>query len=176
MPSSPRGWKPGAIAHFLSDDLSEQMGTFTLLPQVVAAVRVPVIAAGGIASAAGVRAAQALGAAGVQVGTAYLCADEALTTPAHRAALHSEAARHRHHQPGHRPAGARHGQPGDARAGADQPAPSAFPLATAAMAYLRAAAEKQGRHDFTHWWSGQNASGCRARRRPTSRALAQGFA
>lgn len=62
---------------FLSDDLTGQMGTFALLPQVVAAVRVPVIAAGGIADARGVQAARALGAAGVQVGTAYLCCPEA---------------------------------------------------------------------------------------------------
>ncbi len=168
----------GHRGHFLSDDLSEQMGTFTLLPQVVAAVRVPVIAAGGIASAAGVRAAQALGAAGVQVGTAYLCADEALTTPAHRATLHSEAARHTviTNLVTGRPA---RGMVNRVmrELGPISPAPSAFPLATAAMAYLRAAAEKQGRHDFTHWWSGQNASGCRAApAADITRALAQGFA
>ena len=69
--------------------MTEQPGTFALLPQIVAAVRLPVIAAGGIADSAGVRAAMALGAAGVQVGTAYLCADEATTSPLHRAALQS---------------------------------------------------------------------------------------
>ena len=68
-------------------DLSTQQGTFTLLPQIVAAVRCPVIAAGGIADAAGVRAAMALGAAGVQVGTAYLLCTEATTSAVHRAAL-----------------------------------------------------------------------------------------
>src|SRR6185295_18487915 len=57
---------------FLSDDLSTQCGTFALRPQVVAAVKVPVIAAGGIADARGVRAALALGASAVQIGTAYL--------------------------------------------------------------------------------------------------------
>jgi len=65
---------------FLGDDLTTQLGTFALLPQVVRAVRVPVIAAGGIADAAGVSAAQALGAAGVQVGTAYLLCPEAQIT------------------------------------------------------------------------------------------------
>jgi hypothetical protein len=54
---------------FLTDEISNQMGTFALLPQIVAAVNLPVIAAGGIADSAGVRAALALGAAGVQVGT-----------------------------------------------------------------------------------------------------------
>ncbi|CAM5779851.1 NAD(P)H-dependent flavin oxidoreductase [Ottowia pentelensis] len=167
----------GHRGHFLSDDLSEQMGTFALLPQVVQAVKLPVIAAGGIASADGVRAARALGAAGVQVGTAYLCADEALTTPAHRAALQSEAARHTVIT------NLVTGRPARGivnrvmrELGPMSDAPSAFPLATAAMAYLRAQAEKQGRLDFTHFWSGQNASGCRAApAADITRALAAGW-
>jgi nitronate monooxygenase len=151
----------GHRGHFLSMDLTQQLGTFALLPQIVRAVRVPVIAAGGIADAAGVRAAMALGAAGVQVGTAYLCADEATTTPLHRAALHSEAARHT--------ALTRlfTGRPARGivnrvmrELGPMSEAAPAFPLATAAMAPLRAAAEKAGRNDFTPLWSGQNASGC----------------
>src|SRR5262249_4650514 len=76
----------------LSDDRTAQMGTFALLPQVVRAVRIPVIAAGGIADAGGVAAALALGAAGVQIGTAYLLCPEAATTRVHRAALTSDAA------------------------------------------------------------------------------------
>ena len=79
---------------FLTDDVNTQIGTFALLPQIVRAVKVPVIAAGGIADAKGVAAALALGAAGVQVGTAYLLCPEALTGAAHRAALKSDAARH----------------------------------------------------------------------------------
>ncbi|MBC8055394.1 MAG: nitronate monooxygenase, partial [Rhizobiales bacterium] len=79
---------------FLGDDLSTQLGTFALLPQIVAAVRVPVIAAGGIADAKGVAAAMTLGASAAQVGTAYLLCPEATTGPLHRAALKSEAARH----------------------------------------------------------------------------------
>src|SRR5690606_14129447 len=81
----------GHRGHFLDPDLTRQSGLFALLPQLKAALRVPVIAAGGIADAAGVRAAMALGADGVQVGTAFLCSDEALTSPLHRAALQSEA-------------------------------------------------------------------------------------
>src|SRR5207248_2111123 len=80
-------------ALFLTDDLSTQMGTFTLIPQVVRAVKVPVIAAGGIADAKGVAAAMALGAAGVQIGTAYLLCPEATTSAAHRAALKSPEGR-----------------------------------------------------------------------------------
>ena len=77
---------------FLTDELSTQVGTFALLPQIVQAVQLPVIAAGGISSAAGIAAAKALGAAGVQVGTAYLCSHEATTSALHRSALQSPAA------------------------------------------------------------------------------------
>ena len=176
----------GHRGNFLSMDISEQMGTFALLPQIAATVRVPVIAAGGIADAAGVRAAMALGAAGVQVGTAYLCADEATTTALHRAALQSEAARHTTltNVFTGRPArgivnrvmremggsGKTHFATGLSRA-----AP-AFPLATNAMAPLRAAAEKAGRTDFSPLWSGQNATACQsAPAADITRALAAGF-
>jgi nitronate monooxygenase len=79
---------------FLSNDLTTQVSTFALLPQIVREVNVPVIAAGGIADAKGVAAAMKLGAAGVQIGTAYLLCPEATTSSVHRAALKSEAARH----------------------------------------------------------------------------------
>ena len=79
---------------FLSEDLETQVGTLALVPQIVNAVKTPVIAAGGIADASGVAAALALGAAGVQVGTAYLLCPEATTSAVHGAALKSEAARH----------------------------------------------------------------------------------
>ncbi|MBI1201402.1 MAG: hypothetical protein GC182_02710 [Rhodopseudomonas sp.] len=72
---------------FLSLDTATQVGTFALLPQIVDAVTVPVIAAGGIADARGIVAALALGAAGVQIGTAYLHCPESKVTPPHRAAL-----------------------------------------------------------------------------------------
>lgn len=176
----------GHRGHFLNMDLSEQQGTFALLPQVVKAVRVPVIAAGGIADAAGVRAAMALGAACVQVGTAYLCADEATTTPLHRAALQGEAARHTAltnlftGRPARgivnrimRELGGADAEHFSTGLGAAAPA---FPLATHAIGPLRAAAEKAGRTDFTPLWSGQNASGCRsAPAAEITRALAQGF-
>ncbi|QTD45156.1 NAD(P)H-dependent flavin oxidoreductase [Ottowia testudinis] len=167
----------GHRGHFLSDDLSEQMGSFALLPQIVAAVRVPVIAAGGIADAAGVRAAMALGAAGVQVGTAYLCADEATTTPRHRAALQSESARHTALTTLFTGRPARGIMNRVMRElGPISAAAPAFPLATAAMAPLRAAAEKAGRADFTPLWSGQNASACQsAPAAAITHALAAGF-
>ena len=72
---------------FLSRDVATQVGTLALVPQVADAVQVPVIAAGGIADGRGVVAAFALGAAGAQIGTAYLFTPEALISPLHRAAL-----------------------------------------------------------------------------------------
>jgi nitronate monooxygenase len=147
---------------FLSKDLSTQLGTFALLPQVVRAVKLPVIAAGGIADAQGVAAAMALGAAGVQIGTAYLLCPESTTSAVHRAALKSEAARHT--------ALTNLFSGGAARGivnrvmrelGAMNSAAPEFPLGAAAIAPLRAKAEAQGSGEFSPLWSGQNATGCR---------------
>ena len=79
---------------FLSDDLTAQPDTVTLVQQCVHAVKVPVIAAGGIADASGVKAAMTAGAVAAQVGTAYLFCPEATTNPLHRAALSSSASQH----------------------------------------------------------------------------------
>lgn len=147
---------------FLSDDLNTQVGTFALLPQIVRAVNVPVIAAGGIADAKGVAAAMTLGAAGVQVGTAYMLCPEATTSVVHRAALKSEAARST------ALTNLFTGRPARGivnrimkELGPISPAAPAFPLATSGIAPLRVKAESQGRGDFSPLWSGQNASGCR---------------
>lgn len=162
---------------FLTSELGTQMGTLALLPQIVAAVSVPVIAAGGIASADGVRAAMALGAAGVQVGTVYLCCPEATTSALHRAALMSEAARHTELTT------LFSGRPARGivnrlmqELGSLHPAAPAFPLATAAVAPLRAHFEALGRTDCSPLWSGQNASGCRpVPAADITAALATGF-
>jgi len=74
---------------FLSDDIASQPGTFALVPQIVDAVTVPVIACGAVTDGRGIAAAFALGAAGVQVGTAYLWCPEAKISAPHRAALKS---------------------------------------------------------------------------------------
>lgn len=148
---------------FLTDELSTQMGTMALLPQIVQAVDVPVIAAGGIADAQGVAAAMCLGAAGVQVGTAYLLCPEVTTSAIHRAALQSESARHT------ALTNLFTGRPARGivnrflrELGPVNPVAPAFPLATGAVAPLRAAAEKRGLGDFSPLWAGQNASVCRA--------------
>ena len=135
---------------FLTADLSTQLGGFALLPQIVQAVDVPVVAAGGIASADGVRAAMALGAAGVQVGTAYLCCPEASTSALHRAALMSEAARHTALTTlfSGRPARGIVNRLMETL-GPLHPAAPAFPLATGAIAPLRNHFEALGRTDCT---------------------------
>lgn len=147
---------------FLSNDLSEQTGTFALLPQVVDAVKVPVIAAGGIADARGVAAAMTLGAAGVQIGTAYLLCPEATTGAVHRAALKSDAARVTAitNVFTGRPARGIVNRIVRELGPMSSVAPS-FPLAALAVAPLRAKAESQGSGDLSPLWAGQNVSGCR---------------
>lgn len=167
----------GHRGHFLSDDLSRQMGLMALLPQLVAALEVPVVAAGGVADAAGVRAALALGAAGVQVGTAFLCCPEATTSPVHRAALQGPEAGHTALTTAFTGRPARGIVNRAMRELGCMPATApAFPTATAAMAPLRTHWEAQGRGDFSPLWAGQNARGCRVM--PAAdvvRSLAEGF-
>jgi nitronate monooxygenase len=150
----------GHRGHFLDNDPGLQLGSFALWPQVASAVRLPVIAAGGIADTAGVRAARELGVSGVQVGTAYLLCDEATTHPLHRAALKTDAPTVLTNVFSGRPARSIVN-----RAVRDwgpiHPLVPAFPLATASMAPLRDWAEPRGHADFTPLWSGQNRSGCR---------------
>jgi nitronate monooxygenase len=147
---------------FLSDDLTTQVGTFALLPQVLRAVKVPVIAAGGIADARGVAAALAMGADGAQLGTTFLLCPEATISQLHRAALKSEAARHTAltnlftGRPARGIVNRVMREMGPINADAPY-----FPLATSAITPLRAKAEAQGSTDFTPLWSGQNATGCK---------------
>ncbi len=147
---------------FLTEDLTTQAGTFTLLPQIVKAVRVPVIAAGGIANTIGVKAAMQLGAAAAQVGTAYLLCPEATTNPLHRAALQSDDAGHTV------VTNIFTGRPARSivnrairELGPISPAAPQFPLAASAIMPLRARAEAQGVRDFSPLWAGQAASGIR---------------
>lgn len=148
---------------FLSEDLTTQIGTFALVPQIVRALRVPVIAAGGVADAAGVAAAIRLGAAGAQVGTAYLLCPEATTSAVHRRALQSDAAGHTaltnlfSGKPARGIVNRLMRELGPLNAAAPR-----FPLASAAVAPLRAKAEATGSGDFSPLWAGQNTTGCKA--------------
>jgi nitronate monooxygenase len=146
---------------FLSDDLSTQVGTFALLPQIVKKVKLPVIAAGGIADAAGVKAARALGAIAVQVGTVYLLCPEATTTPIHRAALKAAATRKTAMSNvfSGRPARGIINRIIRELGPINEDVPD-FPTAAAMLAPLRAKAESLGDDGFSPLWCGQNASGC----------------
>jgi len=144
---------------FLSEDVSTQTGTMALVPQVVDAVKAPVIAAGGIADSRGIAAAFALGASAVQIGTAYLFCPEARISAFYREALRK----------------AKDNQTvltnvitGRAARGIvnrfirelgpmsdDVPR---FPLAADALGPLRSKSELSGSTDFTPFWSGQAAS------------------
>ena len=144
---------------FLTSDLESQLGTLVLVPQVVDMVKVPVIAAGGIADGRGIAAALALGASGVQMGTAYLLCSEATISALHRAAIKS----------------AKDqlcvisnvltGLPARVLVNrivrevgplaADVPS---FPLGAVALGPLRTKAESQGSDDFTGLYAGEAAA------------------
>ncbi len=143
---------------FLTENIATQAGTMALTPQIADAVKTPVIAAGGIADGRGIAAAFALGAAGAQVGTAYLFTPEARISDLHRAAL--------------RTAGDDQtaltnlfsGRPARGllnrimrEIGPMSEMTPAFPTAGAALAPLKAEAEAKGRAEFSSLWSGQAA-------------------
>lgn len=143
---------------FLTSDLNTQLGTLALVRQISKAVSVPVIAAGGIADTQGAAAALALGAAGVQVGTAYLSCPEASTSGVHRAALRSADASTTAitNLFTGRPARAIVNRLMREIGPLNAWAPT-FPLAAAAILPLRQKAEGHGRDDFTSLWAGQHA-------------------
>jgi nitronate monooxygenase len=143
---------------FLPGSLAAQIGTMALVPQVVDAVKVPVVAAGGIGDPRGVAAAFALGASAVQIGTAYLFCEEANVSSLYRRVLRA----------------ARDDQTVITNVFTGRPARAAstrivrevgpiseglpaFPLAAAALSPLRAASEARGSTDFTPVWCGQAA-------------------
>lgn len=107
-------------------------------------------------------AAMALGAAGVQIGTAYMLCTEANTSPVHRAALKSEAAKNTAltNLFTGRPARGIMNRLMKDLGPICATAPE-FPLAASAIAPLRAKAELAGRGDFSPLWAGQNATGCK---------------
>jgi nitronate monooxygenase len=147
---------------FLAADLNgaaaSQSSTLALVPQIVDAVSVPVVAAGGIADGRGIAATFALGAAGAQIGTAYLLCPEAATPPLHRDALH--------HARGDATfvTNVFTGRPARVlvnrlvlEVGPISDAPPDFPLPMGELVPLRTKAEQQGNNDFTPLWSGQAA-------------------
>ncbi len=147
---------------FLGDEISTQIGTFALVPQVADAVKIAVIAAGGISDARGIVAAFALGAAAVQIGTAYLYTPEARLAAPHREALRSENVSET------ALTNVFTGRPARGivnrvmrEVGPISGAAPDFPLAGGALAPLRATSEKAGSGDFMSLWAGQAARLCR---------------
>ena len=153
----------GHRAMFIETDIALQQTTFSLVPQLVKRLNIPIIAAGGISDANGIRAAMALGASAVQIGTSYLLCDEAKTSDLHRQALTSNS------QQQTCLTNVFTGRPARSivnkavkELGPMSTATPAFPLASISMSQLRNAAQAQGSADFMPLWSGQNASGCKA--------------
>jgi len=145
----------GHRGHFLDDDMTAQLGTFALVPQIVDTVSVPVIAAGGIVDRRGVTAALTLGASAVQVGTAYLFTPEAKIHVVYRRALaDTERATALTNVFSGRPArGIVNRLMRDLGAISELAPP--FPAAADAVAPLRRAAETSGRDDFSPLWAGE---------------------
>jgi nitronate monooxygenase len=144
---------------FLTDDLASQVGTFALVPQIVDAVKLPVIATGGIGDARGIAAALALGASAVQLGTAFLFCPEAKILPPHRAAL--KAVR----DDSTVMTNVMSGRPARGivnrvmrEIGPISDIVPEFPLAAGALAPLHAKAQAQGSGDFSTMWAGQAAA------------------
>ena len=147
---------------FLTDDISTQAGTMALVPQIVDAVKLPVIASGGIAGARGIVAAFALGAAAVQLGTAYLLCPEATLSAVHRQALKDLQ------DNGTALTNVFSGRPARGivnrlirEVGPMSPLAPPFPLAGSAVAPLRKHSEAAGSKDFAQMWSGQAGRLCR---------------
>jgi nitronate monooxygenase len=148
----------GHRAMFLESEASTQIGLFSLLPQITDAVSVPVIASGGIGDARGIVAAFALGASGVQLGTAYLLSPEARISPIYRSAL-AQA-----NETGTALTNLFSGRPArgilnrflkESGPMAEEALP--FPFAATLVAPLRAASEKAGSFDYMQMWAGQAA-------------------
>ena len=146
---------------FLTKDLDTQLGTMVLTPQLAEVINVPIVAAGGIAINQSIKAAMALGASGVQVGTSYLLCHEAKTTPLHRQALQANNKKHTvitnifTGKPARGIVTSAIREIGPVSLDAPN-----FPYAAPLMQTLRKAAESKGDNYFTPMWAGQNMMGC----------------
>jgi nitronate monooxygenase len=152
----------GHRAMFLTADIATQIPTAVLVQQIVSTLNVPVIAAGGMATADHVAAALSWGAAGVQAGTAYLCCPESTTNRLHRAALQSDAAATTAMTnlfTGRLARGIVNRLIREL--GPVNPAAPEFPLAATEIFALRSKAEVKGINDFHGLWAGENATACR---------------
>jgi nitronate monooxygenase len=162
----------GHRGSFAGDFESSMVGTMALVPQIADAVRVPVIASGGIMDGRGIAAALALGASAVQMGTAFLTTEEAGIPECYKQAILAA----REHQT--RLTRAFSGRPARGIVNRfmedvdrDPEAILAFPLQNALTRPLRTAAAKAGRAEFLSLWAGQGLR--MARREPAARLVAR---
>ena len=146
---------------FLTTDVASQIGTMALLPQIVDAIKVPVIASGGIADARGIVASFALGASAVQIGTAYLRCPECRTTALHRKSIETAG------EDQTVVTNILTGRPARGiinrfirERGPLNAATPEFPRASEAITPLRAKAEQAGSADFSPLWCGQAVRLC----------------
>jgi nitronate monooxygenase len=169
-----QGSEAGGHRGTFTDDFQAGMvGIVALVPQMADAVRVPVIASGGIMDGRGIAAALALGAAAVQMGTAFLTCDEAGIPEAYKMAILGA------HEDGTRLTRAFSGRPARGIVNrfmteVDRDGDAAilpFPLQNSLTRPLRAAAAKQGRAEFLSLWAGQGVR--LARRQPAAELIAR---
>ncbi len=147
---------------FLKPAEESLVGTFALVPQVADQVKIPVIAAGGIADGRGIAAALTLGADAVQIGTAFLACDESGASDLHRKLLFQEEARNTglsRAYTGRMARGLYHRFAAEMKIHESQFAK--YPAHSWIVAPIRAAALAQGRHDLIALWAGQAAPLCR---------------
>jgi nitronate monooxygenase len=155
----------GHRASFLRSAESSLTGTFALIPQVADAVKIPVVAAGGIGDARGVAAALTLGAHGAQLGTAFLACEESNAPAIHKEVLHSPAAGQTVLTTGFSGRLARGVRNTIAEIYADPSVPRLpYPVQGQLVGALRERAITQGRSDLISLWSGQAARLVRHRR------------
>lgn len=148
----------GHRGSFLDSVEHSLVGTMALVPQIVSAVQLPVIAAGGIGDGRGVAAALCLGASAVALGTSFLLAEETGLGAGYRGLLQSEQAERTaltRAFSGRHARGIRNGFL-DRLAGRDDMIPD-FPVANAMSRSMRATASKAGQTDFQSLWAGQAA-------------------
>lgn len=155
-----QGWEAGGHRGVFDPDADDdRLGTFALVRVLVAALRVPVVAAGGIMDGAGIAAALALGASAAQLGTAFVACDESLADAGYRRALASDAAHHTTmtRAISGRPARAlanRFTALGEEIAARDVPE---YPIAYDLGKALHAAGKNRGEFGYGAQWAGQGA-------------------
>lgn len=145
----------GHTGRFLGSEPSEALGLFALLPQVANCMRAPVIAAGAIANGRAIAAAMILGASAVQLGTAFLHSPEVPISDVHRSGLREGRTLFTNLMTGGLARGLRGRLIDDLGPVRTEVPP--YPLASAALAPIRSAAEKQGEYGFGPMWAGQAA-------------------